>query len=146
MGYELPDELGELVQIDEMAINVEFTTIAAHFAYYNERYAEAVREYLHAERERKLQHARLSLVKRELLAKGDKKPTEGTVTASVETDEVYQAAYVREIDAEASKERLRGVLEALRTKREMLVSLGAQLRVEMQGDPLLRAERAANRR
>jgi hypothetical protein len=53
-----------------------------------------------------------------------------------------QQARAKEVAADAERVRLYGVLDALRSKRDMLISLGAHIRAEMQHDPMIR-ERAA---
>ena len=48
-------------------------------------------------------------------------------------------------DADGRRLKLQGVLDAVRTKKDMLVSLGASMRAEMQGDPSIRAAHAEAR-
>jgi len=43
------------------------------------------------------------------------------------------------------KIRLYGVIDAVRTKRDMLISIGAQVRAEMESDPSIR-ERSRGRK
>jgi len=63
----------------------------------------------------------------------------------VKTDPEYNKARERLIQAESDRDYLRGVLDALRTKREAAVSLGAQLRQEHQSDTHLRERRELER-
>jgi hypothetical protein len=79
------------------------------------------------------------IIREELLAKGDK-ATEKTVEASVECDAEYQEVRYRYVEAEAEKVRLAGIMEAMKSKKEMLISLGANLRVEMGSDPMIRSQ------
>jgi hypothetical protein len=59
----------------------------------------------------------------------------------VEHDQRYQDALVDEIATEVERERLKGAVTALLTKRDMCVQLGANHRAEMERDPVIR-ERA----
>ena len=43
------------------------------------------------------------------------------------------------VEAESEKQKLRGKVEVVSAKKEMLISLGAHIRVEM-SDPMIRAQ------
>jgi hypothetical protein len=62
------------------------------------------------------------------------------VESAVEMDQRNFDAKMRAIEAEVDEKRLRGVLDAVRTKRDMLISLGAHVRIEMEHDPVIREE------
>jgi len=53
-------------------------------------------------------------------------------------DPEWRKARIKHIHADAKLGRLKSAMEALRTKREALMSLGANLRQEMERDPSLR--------
>lgn len=69
-----------------------------------------------------------------------KGPTVDDLKAMTDQHPEVRAAVEAELMTEAEYQHLRGVLEALRTKREMLVSLGAHLRAEMSVNPNMRDE------
>lgn len=64
--------------------------------------------------------------------------TVAEIEATTTTDAHYLESCTAEIVAEGEKVRLHGVMETLRTKRDMLISLGAHMRSTMQQDITLR--------
>jgi hypothetical protein len=142
---EISDYLKECVDLLPELLSEEFARMSADYAYWNERYAEANRRELSAEWERDRTYAATYLRRKLELEEAGKKAPEATVDAEVRTSKEYGAAVEAHIEAKAEREHLRGVLEALRTKREMLVSAGAHQRQEMQGDVAMR-DRAALKR
>lgn len=134
---EIDDYLKDCVDLKPEFINEEYGRMSGDFAYWNEKFSAANRGLLQAEwREEKVQ-AQLYLAKKEA-PEGKKPPTEAAVDAMVKTDPAYEQAHLDVISLQAERDYLKGILETLRTKREMLVSAGAQLREEMKGDPLIR--------
>lgn len=142
---EIDDYLKECVDLVPDLISEEFARMSADYAYWNERYADANRRELEAEWAKDKAYAAGYLRKKVDLAASGAKATEAAVDAEVKTSAEYGAAVEAHIAARAEREHLRGVLEALRTKREMLVSTGAHQRQEMQGDMAMR-DRAALKR
>lgn len=156
---DVDDYLAECVAIEPTALEEEFVRLPADLAYWNERYSVAYKAQLRAELDRKRVEARLYLECRETLMQaaareaepesGDtagtkavkrsvKAPTTDQIAAAVQRHPEMIAAQDRELDAEADSHHLRGVLDAVRSKKDALVSIGAQLRAEMQGDPVIR--------
>jgi len=137
---EDPDEyLWQCAEIEPMALEEEYVRVPADLAYWNNRYAEVYKYWL----ERKLVSSRLAAerkgeIRTLLQATQTKRPTIGEVEDELLMDAGYQQALAKQIAAEAEKVRLHGVLDAIRTKRDMLISLGAHIRAEMQRDPLIR--------
>jgi hypothetical protein len=81
----------------------------------------------------------------EVAEAGEKRPPEHVVHATVRADARYEAHRRAVIDARAVKsEAMRArdeaaaVLEGLRVKKDMIVSLGAHVRLEMERDALIR--------
>jgi hypothetical protein len=121
------------------ALEEEFISIPAQVAYWNERLARASDAYFRAEVARKRISARLHHEeKARLSVAGGKGPTVGDIDAAVELHPEMVEAGDKEIDAAVEKDRLRGVLDALRTKRDMLMQLGSKMRIEMEHDPVIR--------
>ncbi len=163
---EVEQYLKDCVDIDDQDIDGEYIRIAPDLAYWNHQFADAVQELAHAKFNREQTHARrYAGVREELMqaareaydvaAEGAtdaekkklriKAPTVDDIKAAAESDDEYAAAKLREIEAEGAKARMYGVVDAVRTKRDMLVQMGADRRVEMQGDPIMR-DQARQRR
>ena len=108
----------------------------------------AQRRYLMAEMEKKKTEARLHLLAKANAALSDKGKgkTVPDLKAEVEVHPEFLAATVDLIDADSEKLRMRGIVDAVTAKKEMLISLGAKLRVEMQGDLRLAQDMAERRR
>jgi hypothetical protein len=142
---QLDEYLRKCVRIDPLDIQTEFIRIPGDLAYWNDRYAEALREHLTSKTDLEVLKAQLQPLVRQALLDAGGKVTEAQVAAAIEThDEVIEAKH-RCITAEVEKNRLFGSLDAIRSKKEMLVSLGAHLRAEMGGDPALRDQVRASR-
>ncbi len=134
----LEDYLRKSVKIDPLDIKGEFIRIPADLAFWNGRYADALREFLMAKADLEILKAQLMpLVRQALLDKGAK-VTESIIESAVDGDAQVVEARDRLVNAEVEKARLYGTLDAIRSKKEMLISLGAHLRAELEGDPSLR--------
>lgn len=124
--------LRTVVSIDDEDMVGEYSTVAHHLALWGTRYAAAQEAFLRAKLGRDHLEGRLRLtlrVEQEELT--GKRVTEATLDALIKADERFVAAKVTEIEAEAESLRVRGILQALRAKADMLVSLGATQRTEM---------------
>jgi hypothetical protein len=130
--------LKDCLSIVPEAIQDEFVRIPADLGYWNAQFADAQRRALRGKATEKQVRASTYLrIKSAAVEKGTKL-TEAALDASVEADEEVLEAVYNLVEAEADKARLYGVVDAVRCKREMLISLGNFLRVEMEGDPSLR--------
>jgi hypothetical protein len=123
----------------------EFVRIPADLAYWNCRYAEALRRFLQTKRFVAQNEAEARIVAREALAALGGRVTESMVDAEVEKDEHVIKTREDLLEAEVSKVHVYGIVDAIRAKKDMLVSLGAQYRAEMAGDPTLRERNRAAR-
>lgn len=128
-------------RIDPLALDDEFVRLPGDVAFWTARHAAAIGHHLRAEAKRKKLRGLLLLEAREDMLANGLKPTESQVDAMVEHDQRYQDALVDEIATEVERERLKGAVTALLTKRDMCVQLGANHRAEMERDPVIR-ERA----
>lgn len=138
---ELEAYLHKCVSIDPLQLQQEFAEVAAELAYWNAQYADALGRQLLAKIDREKLAGQLFFDKRqELHDKDDGRVTEAAIKAAIEIDSQYNVARSEEADAQAEAVRLKGVAEAVRTKRDMLVSLGAHVRAEMEGDPSIRSQ------
>jgi hypothetical protein len=143
---EVEDYLADSVQIEPMALQEEYVRIAPDIAYWNARYSKALEMFLRSKIDLDTTEARQYIAHRERMLNAGAKVTKAQIEAAVTTDQQVIEARMLLVAAEVEKNRLNGVCEAVRTKRDMLVSLGAHVRAEMQGDPSLRTESADVRR
>lgn len=135
--------LKECVAIFPEQLQEEFVRLPADLAYWSEQHASAYRYSLDRELYRKTLYGKLYheyLAKLAMGRPGTRGPTVGEVEAAIAQDPSFIAAKAEENEADSARVRLLGVVEAIRAKREMIVSLGAHIRAEMQHDPLLRTQ------
>lgn len=141
MNVEIQDDasrVSEALDIDEFTLKAEFIRLPADMGYWNARYAEALRLHLRMKHACEMCWAGLDLEYREKqLEVGAKKLTEKGLESSIESDARYIEAKSAEVEAESERWRMRGIVDSLSAKRDMLMSLGAYVRQEMQ-DPLIR--------
>lgn len=138
--------LKECVRINPEDIQSEYLRIPADLAYWNAQYATALRAHLMAEVDLKIMKGRLiPMIREQIVIKGGK-PTVDQVDALVESNEDYIAQRYELVGTEVAKNEAYGKLDAIRSKKEMLISLGAHIRAEMEGDPSLRETVGARRR
>jgi hypothetical protein len=131
----------ECVQCVPEMIQEEFARVTADIAYWNERYTRGTEQYLRAKALREKTEGRLSYDKdmiETLSAELGKKPTVDQIKGRILNHAEYEEAKSEEIAAEAERIRCRGAVEAVATKRDMLVSLGATMREELKRDPMIR--------
>lgn len=130
----------DTVKVDPLTLDDEFARIASDLAYWSARFAAVLKRHLVSKARRKRIHAELYLEIKNTPPDDGKRVTEDGVKAQIEVHERYQEAVENEIDAEVERERLYGVTEALRAKKDALISLGANRRAEMDGNPRIRSE------
>jgi hypothetical protein len=138
---EIDQYLKRAVQIEPMALEEEFVRLPADIAYWNERHSHALREYLAAKIDREQIFGRL-LTNPEFHATLQiligKRPTVEQLKGAISCHDDYAAARLHENEADVERQRLRGCIDALAAKRDMIVSLGAHIRLEMMHDPIVR--------
>lgn len=137
---EFDDFLVACVSINEHAITDEYIRVSSDLAYWSRAHADAEQAYLLAKARQKEAEATAYLQARELL-EGDpsiKRATEAIVQATA--DRMPAVTRAREAVAMAAGDRreAEGVISAISAKRDMLISLGATLRKEMDPEPSLR--------
>ena len=135
---EVDKYLADCVTITPEAIQEEFIRVPADLAYWGELHAQAVKVHLTAKMEVERMAAKLAMEYRERMSVEGKKTTEATVEAAVLLDSAYHEARLAAIEAEATRASLRSRFDAVAAKRDMVQSLGAQIRVEMERDPIVR--------
>lgn len=142
---EVEQFLKDSVTIEPTLLQEEYVRIPSDIAYWNERYSAVLRAHLQAKLSLDQVYAGLQVTVREKLAAEGAKVTEATVSAGIELDPAYQQARLAVLEAEVEAARIKGVSFAVNAKREMIVSLGAHLRIELQHDPMIREQMRAKR-
>ncbi len=132
--------LDDCVKIDDMVLDEEFIRLPADLAFWSARYAESVRAYLLAKLEADKAKAKAHLrIKAEAELEG-RKMTVPDLEANVQIDPDYLDAAVALIEADIERKKLQGCVDAVHAKKDMIQSLGAKLRTEMERDPMVRVE------
>jgi hypothetical protein len=134
--------LRECLDILPEAISEELIRVPGEIAYWNAQYSDACKAVLEAKARRKEAYARLYIEVRNELTNDPsiKRPTEMMIESTIIDHPDYALAVRVENDAEARKVEAYGWLDAVRAKKDILVSLGGILREEMRGDPILRRQ------
>ena len=135
----------DAVTIEPAVIQEEYVRLPGDLAYWGAQYAAAYKDWQEAKVQRELVTAQLTAEHRVALEAKSKRVTVGEVEAAVTLDQRWVEAKGVEIRAETEKIEVQHVVEALRAKRDMLVSLGAHYRMEMENDPVIRRQRALDR-
>lgn len=135
---DFDDYLVESVTIDEHAIQDEYCRVAADLAYWGRAHAEAEGAYILAKAKLKRAEAQAHVMVREMMASAGKKPTDKAVEANVELQPGVEKAHAEFAHAAVRRKETSAYMEAISTKRDMLISLGATQRKEMDGDPSIR--------
>jgi hypothetical protein len=138
--------LDDCTQIEPMALQEEFVRLPGDMAYWASRYATVYKLYLDAKLVRERVTAELKEQHRNRLTLNSKgRVTVDEVESAVLMDANYLEAKSSENALESEKVRLNLIVDALRAKRDMLISIGAHQRAEMQHDPVVRVQEAAAR-
>lgn len=135
---EVDDYLYDCVTVMPEALQEEFVRVSGDLSYWSRRYSLAHRAKLLAEVRRKQVIAEQYFAIKERLIKETGKGTAKDVEYAIELDERVQESKAAEIEADFEKEQIKGTLDAIRSKRDMLVSVGAQIRAEMAQDPFIK--------
>lgn len=142
-----PDKYADdCTKIVPEVLQEEFVRLPADLAYWNARYAQTYQFWLESKLARERECARLyALHQAKLMTAGKGKVTISEVESSMNQDQAFVDVRTKEIIAESEKIRIAGVVEAIRAKRDMLISIGAHQRAEMQNDPMIRQARDVER-
>lgn len=140
---ELDAYLRQCVRINPEDIQGEFIRIPGDLAYWNAQYAKAMREHLLAKIDENVLEAQLEPIVRQGLREAGAKITENMVSSAIQSHESLVEAKRRTAEADVAKNECFGYLDSIRSKKDMLISLGAHLRIEMMGDPILRDQMRA---
>jgi hypothetical protein len=142
---EVDDYYKACIDFEPALIDEEFTRLSGDFGYWNEKLADAGKEVLLCEWQEKKTEAQLYLQFKEP-AEGKKPPTEAAVEAAIRTHPNYEAVHLKHIEAIYAHSQLQGRVKTISKKADMLVSMGAQLRQEREGDKRIMERSYAERR
>lgn len=121
-------DVKDCTTIEPLQIQEEFVRTPGDIAYWAEQYSLALETALTAKADRdKVEAETLLRIRKDAEAQGGK-VTEKVVAALVEVDPTYQDALRAEIKAAVHKDRTGGILDAVKSKRDVLQSLGAHIR------------------
>jgi len=127
-------------------LDEEFMRQPADLAYWGARFKTVLQKFKLADAKAKRVRKQRYLEIREEIKETARQVAKGKITvddlktrveAAVENDPAVLEAEVESITAEAEKEEMRIFLDAVKSKRDMLIQLGAQYRAELERDPAL---------
>jgi hypothetical protein len=137
-GTEMETFEADSVAIDPLDLNREFTELPPQLAYWNAQFANATQASMEAKAAKDREEARVLLLVKETAKLSKDKLTVAEVEAKVNLNEDVQDTQDIYIEKEAERLRLKGIVDSVHAKRDMLQSLGAKIRVEMMADPAVR--------
>lgn len=120
------------LKIDEARIREHFVEIPTQIAFAGNNCAMLGKDAARRNFQYKEQRAVTKEQLRALASAKGERMTESRLDAMVESDTSVGNAYRQYLDAQEEYDFSKAHLEGLRTKRDMLVNLGAHLRTEMQ--------------
>lgn len=142
---DVEEDVLAAVQLDRDNLDAEYMRVSADLAFWTKLAADAMEAELAAKV--RVDQAKAALKEaegeaylrvQERLAGAKPKPTVATLEAYVQTDDAVRGARARlhaemqeHVRLAADRKRLDGVVSSIYTKREMLISLGAHVRKEM---------------
>jgi len=121
-------DLDELFDIDETNLTKEYAKQASTYAYHGTLYNIADRAVMEMDAKKESTYAELDLAYRDELK--DEKTTEGRIRSMVLTDEGYAEVLEKYAFAVYRKNTLKTIMDALKMRADMMISMGAHLRSE----------------
>jgi len=134
-------EVRRATTIEPAALQEEYVRVPADLARWSWARTEAARALRLAELDLEVVESAARFRIRDGLEAEKKKATVDDLGAMVAADQARQDAVRRVIEATALKERAADMVRAIEAKKDMLVSLGADIRAEKEGDPSIRDRR-----
>lgn len=121
--------------IDHLNLNEEFIRVPGDVAYWGEQHAKAIRAHHEAKNaEEEVRAGLWEQAKMRAEAGSKTKPTQKDISSIIDRQDAMKEAKAQVILTEFRKECVKGWLDAVRAKREMLVTIGANMREEMRHD------------
>lgn len=128
------DQLQRDLHFTEATINDGMTRQAALFAHYARLSADATYQSDRAKQQVDLLEAQLNQRFRDAMIAAGTKFTEKSIDAMVIQDSSYQAAQERAHEAKAIASMVASAADSFRHRKDMLIQVGADLRLEKQGE------------
>lgn len=120
------------LDIDSFLLEEQYSEHSSNYSYWNDVYVDAYRTWrMSKDKIKEVYAERYEIVRNKLEKTKKGKVTVKEVEIDIERDPIYLKAKANEIEADAEKERWKGRLEALRSRKDMLISLGAHVREEI---------------
>lgn len=133
------DQLQKDLHFTELTINDGMTRQAALFAHYARLSADATYQSDRAKQQVDLLEAQLNQKYRDSMVAAGTKFTEKSIDALVIQDSGYQAAQERAHEAKAIASMVASAADSFRHRKDMLIQVGADLRLEKQGELRMKA-------
>lgn len=127
---EVTIDLEIVLRIDENNITGAFLNQASIYGYFAILQAEAERRVSITDMEKDQYYADTDLYMRKKSELAEKKPTEPQIKSMVLMDQDYQDALDRHAQAQEDLSTIKAIVNALKMRADMLISLGAHLRQE----------------
>jgi len=143
LSIKLDDQVWERDAEEELKIDVnnidqEFQDQPGKFAWWATLESLAEYNYLQKKRIRKEKEAEQYMKLRKLYETSGKRVTEKQLEAQIALDPEVKACVLQEIEAQKQFSILSAITQAFRQRKDMLVSLGSNLRTEMKDVKLLK--------
>ena len=130
-----------VVGIDAILIQDEYVSLPTYLTHWTARLAAVMEDFQRAEHDEEMTEARVYLESKVMCEKA----TVQELKALVTTNARVISARIRRIEAEAKKSKVRAMVDGIQAKKEMLISLGAHVRAELNASPSLRNQSAIAR-
>jgi carboxypeptidase C (cathepsin A) len=121
----------ELLNVNGEALSEEYMQQAALYGHFAVLTSMAEDYRNRADFDKDVEYARTDSAVREAAAVNDQKMTEPQVKACITTDAEYIAKQAAYFEAEYQFKLLKAITDALKQRADMLISLGSQMRKEM---------------
>jgi len=128
------------LKVDPNNMNEEFERQAGKFAWWGTLMELARNDYLKKRQQRKETEASEYAELRKLFEKDGKRVTEKQLETKVTLSPKVKACVIAEIEAQKQANILAVITEAFRQRKDMLVSLGSNLRTEMKDVKVLKEQ------
>ena len=127
----MDNDLKRDLNIDPLRINDEVVRQPGLFAYYVEQMVEADRKAKHMKLQLEVLEAAIDKQVRDRALAGREKITETIVEKRIRSSDAWIEKKRQLIDLQTQAEQIRGIVEAMRQKKDMLITFATNVRQEM---------------
>ena len=124
-------DIPEIFAVDEANLTSDFASQAAMFAFFSTKLADAERDKAQVEMKLEMIYAQADDAYRAEMDMNNRKYTEAVIKSLIIRDEEYGIAKQAEIDSKYIVDLLKAIVNSLKMRADMLISLGAHMRQEM---------------